>query len=394
MVFLVLNRSAQARGLCRELQSSEKLYRTTIDAMSDAIHLVDSDLKITMISGTFMEWCERLGFNEDIIGQPIDRVCPFLNAEAIKEYRRVFREGEIIVTEDVQEFGGQTIITETQKIPVVESGRVKRVVTAIRDISERKRQEKILRLTQFSVDVNADAAFWIREDGSFSYVNQVACESLGYTKEELLGLSIYDIDENLSPEEWATHWQKIEQWRSFKIESTFRARDGRLFPVEVTANYLEFEGKKYNCAFARDISELKRINGALEKNLLRYDRIIKHIKVGVAVISSKMEIEFMNDTMYQWFSHINVSKRPKCCELFGEKTGTIECAECEAHRALQNGRDHTELRRIEAHSNSRTIRLRATAIRNDQNEIIAFVVSGEDIGVPVSTGERHQTFNT
>ena len=238
--------------------------------------------------------------------------------------------------------------------------------------------------------MNADAAFWIRQDGSFSYVNQVACESLGYTKEELLNLGIYDIDENLSPEKWATQWQKIEQWRSFKIESTFKTRDGRLFPVEVTANYLEFEGKKYNCAFARDISELKRVNGALEKSLLRYDRIIKHIRVGVAVISPKMEIEMMNNTMKQWFPQVCISKRPKCCELFGRLANDAECHECAAYEALQNNQDYSETMRIETEHGAKTLRIRLTAIQDEQEQILAFVASGEDITSPMPSEEKHR----
>jgi signal transduction histidine kinase len=49
------------------------------------------------------------------------------------------------------------------------------------------------------------------------------------------------------------------------FETRHTAKDGREVPVEVTANYLEFGGKAYNCGFARDITERKRAEETLRK---------------------------------------------------------------------------------------------------------------------------------
>lgn len=49
-------------------------------------------------------------------------------------------------------------------------------------------------------------AHWTREDGSFAWVNQFACEMLGYRREELLALEIFSIDAHMTPEFWAQYW--------------------------------------------------------------------------------------------------------------------------------------------------------------------------------------------
>jgi hypothetical protein len=56
-----------------------------------------------------------------------------------------------------------------------------------------------LQLMQFSIDRAADAAFYICSDGRFFYVNEAACQSLGYSREELLTMSIHDIDPGFPP---------------------------------------------------------------------------------------------------------------------------------------------------------------------------------------------------
>jgi PAS domain S-box-containing protein len=127
------------------------------------------------------------------------------------------------------------------------------------ELAERIRAEKALRLTQFAVDRVADAVFWIGPDAKFRYVNDAACRSLGYSREELLAMTIYDIAPNMSPQIWPDHWKDIKERGSFTFESQHRARDGQIFPVEIMVNFLEFEDQEYNCAFARDISDRRRL---------------------------------------------------------------------------------------------------------------------------------------
>ena len=132
------------------------------------------------------------------------------------------------------------------------------------DITERKRVEEALRLTQFAVDRTGDAAYWVGPDARFIYVNEAACRALGYTPEELLTLAVPDIDLEFDAAAWDRHWQELQQKKTMAFETHHRARDGRVFPVEIRANFVVFDGREYNCAFARDIAERKRAEAELE----------------------------------------------------------------------------------------------------------------------------------
>jgi len=94
-------------------------------------------------------------------------------------------------------------------------------------------------------------------------VNDNVCKAFGYSREELLNMSIPDIDVNFTFKIWPNHWKELKEKTSFTFESLHRRKDGTTFPVEVTVNYMEFENEEYNCAFARDITERKKQEEAL-----------------------------------------------------------------------------------------------------------------------------------
>ena len=126
------------------------------------------------------------------------------------------------------------------------------------ELAERQRAEQALRFTQFAVDHGADPAFWMGRDGRFIYVNDAASSTLGYSRDELLRRRVFDIDIIMTEEFWDSHWNDLRRQGSFTLESSHRRKSGELIPVEVTVNYMEYEGQEYNCAFARDISERKK----------------------------------------------------------------------------------------------------------------------------------------
>ncbi len=150
-----------------------------------------------------------------------------------------------------------------------ESGELIGLSEFCEEITDRKESEEALKLTQTSVDQNADPAFWISRSGGLIYVNDAACRALGYSREELLQMSVCDIDPLFPAERWESHWEDVRRKKKFTMESVHRAKDGHEFPVELMINYLEFDGKEFNCAFARDITERKkyeeRLRNAKEK---------------------------------------------------------------------------------------------------------------------------------
>ena len=140
-----------------------------------------------------------------------------------------------------------------------------RMALTPRDITERKRAEETLRLTQFSVDRAGDATYWTGADGRFFYVNDAACKMLGYSREKLLTMAVWDIDTDLRMEQWIERREKRKHQKFFTSETGHLAKDGRIIPVEISADCLEFGGKDYLFVSARDITERRRMADDLRK---------------------------------------------------------------------------------------------------------------------------------
>ncbi len=128
---------------------------------------------------------------------------------------------------------------------------------------ERRQIEEALQLTQFALDRAGEAAFWMGSDARLVYVNETACRSVGYSRHELLSMKMTDIDPSLTGELWASHWRDVQRGGVSTFESRHRRADGHVAPVEVTENFLEFAGRQYMFALARDISERKRVEEEL-----------------------------------------------------------------------------------------------------------------------------------
>jgi len=148
------------------------------------------------------------------------------------------------------------------------------LVATAREISERGRAGEHLKIASFTVDNMADAVFWSAADGRFWNVNQAACNMLGYTREELLSLSVADVNTVLPRDAWQTYWESLKRSGSLQYEVTLRTKDGRVIPVEILANYFNFNDLEYSCAIVRDFSERKRVEQEMWKYRLLFDRML------------------------------------------------------------------------------------------------------------------------
>ncbi|QVW34630.1 PAS domain S-box protein [Geobacter sulfurreducens] len=147
---------------------------------------------------------------------------------------------------------------------------------AASDTTDRKKAEALLHLTRASVNAVSDAIFWITPDARFVDVNEAACRTLGYSREELLNRGVFDVDPDSPPEVWAQHFPELRRQGTLRFESRHRTKDGRIIPVEIVANYIRHDNDEFNCAVVRDITERKRAeeeHESLEKQLLHAQKL-------------------------------------------------------------------------------------------------------------------------
>ncbi|MDX2250738.1 MAG: PAS domain S-box protein [Nitrospira sp.] len=254
------------------LSESEARFRTLVSNIPGAIYRCDVDKEWTMsyLSKTIEEIvgypaAEFIGNHtrsyasvihpddrqlvESTVWAGLRGRCPY-----VLEYRVIHANGTVRWVYEK----GQGVFTSDGKARFLDG--------AIFDITERKQADELLRLTQFSVDRAVNGVFWVAPDGRILSVNEAACRMLEYSREELTAMTVHDIDPQFSPESWSVHWENLKQKESMTFESKHWSRTGRVLETEVTVNYLQYEGREYNCAIMRDISERKRAEAELRQS--------------------------------------------------------------------------------------------------------------------------------
>jgi formate hydrogenlyase transcriptional activator len=106
--------------------------------------------------------------------------------------------------------------------------------------------------------------FWLDKTGKFIRVNEAVSKQTGYTTEELNDMSVFHLNPSLTQKEWKIKWDETKKSRQQILETEHHNKDGSVYAVEVTNNFIEHDGKEYFCSSVRDIRKRK-----LEEELLR-----------------------------------------------------------------------------------------------------------------------------
>jgi len=139
------------------------------------------------------------------------------------------------------------------------------------DITERKLAEERLRLTQFIGDHAPDSILWVDQHACIVYANEAACREHGYTRAELLLMQVFAIEPEFTPDLWSGHWQELQQKEKLVFETKHKRKDGCLFPVEASANYVKFGENEFAVKFIRDISRRKQMESEIRIAAIAFD---------------------------------------------------------------------------------------------------------------------------
>jgi PAS domain S-box-containing protein len=242
------------------LKESQHRYHTLIETSSDGISLFD-------LSGRMKYFNQRkkfmLGYKRDNEFSDLntfEMIHPDDKLSVSTMFGELLKKGSIenkelrIVKKDGSFFWAEfnaSVIKDRE-------GNPEYIMDTMRDISDRKAHEEQLKLLKNSVDMHYDGAFWLDTSNTMVYVNDAACKSTGYRKENLLGKQICFVSPQMNEAAMEIVWKNLRKKGSFVAEAYQKRKDGTEFPVEYVSTYINFGGKEYNCSFARDITERKR----------------------------------------------------------------------------------------------------------------------------------------
>lgn len=251
--------------------NSEDQFRSVFDSVNDGLLILDQAGYVRDVNRVAHE---RLGYTKgELLGMHITQLtsCKFLGRVA--ERIALLRSQGYAMFESGHRCKDGSVLPVEVNVRTIELNGAQMYLSVARDISERKYNERALNMMQLSVDHMGDGAFWLTPDARIAYANDAACNALGYSKEEVLNLRVFDIDPSISAESWATQWEKSRKLGTYTVESTLLTRHGKGIPVEVSVNHMRYEGEEYHCTFVRDISKRKQGQRALKMMQFAMDNV-------------------------------------------------------------------------------------------------------------------------
>lgn len=337
---------------------------------------------------------KMLGYaREEIIGRM--NIRRLLTEESLRKFQTYF--SKVVAFEEIRDVDFELIRKDGTLLPIQVSasairdknGRFLMTRTIIFDLSERKAMEDQLRRGEerfrtlfrsirdqvFVREMLADGG-----PGRLIEVNDVACEQLGYSRDELLAQPPFHLyPKPPSESELANYFQALEGGENVVIEQTQRTKDGRLIPVEISSNQVTLHGRMLRIALVRDISERKRNEEALR--LLR--RAIESSADGVMITGrtddAKPDIQYINpafEKMTGYRADEVLGRRP----YFLHGSPQDEAPLADLYRAFEAGRAaRATIRMLRKDGSDFCCEVLASPVMDERDQTTHYVASFNDV---------------
>jgi PAS domain S-box-containing protein len=137
-------------------------------------------------------------------------------------------------------------------------GQTRAILTTLRDADRRRTLEREIFWNGASADRCTEMILWADADGLLCHVNETACRSLGFAREELIGKPMAAIDPGFGAGLWPVHWEEVKARGCFQLTTRFRKREGGLLDIEAEVRHLCHAEREYHCLIARLTREGER----------------------------------------------------------------------------------------------------------------------------------------
>lgn len=291
----------------RKLHETEEelgYLKSIIEYTEDAIVGIDLD-------GTIYSWnpgAEHIyGYTStEAVGNSVAMLIPPYNADEISLILAWIKSGERVTHYETlrRRKDGSIVDVSLSVSPIKDAnGKVVSASTISRDITDNKKMElKIQESEEKFREVfnNANDAIFLHpieidgNPGKFTEVNDVACQRLGYAREELLEMGPENIESDQNRQ--IPHFMKIIQSEgTATFESIQLTKDGSQIPVEMNSHIFNLRGEKMILSIARDITRRKQNEAQLRQSLEEKELLLKEIhhrvKNNLNVISSLLNLQ-------------------------------------------------------------------------------------------------------
>jgi PAS domain S-box-containing protein len=260
------------RRRTRRLQEFEE----AVEGLEEMITVVDRDYRFVIANRAYLNY--RNMEKADLVGRLASEILsPGVFETTVKAKLDECFAGKIVRYEMRYTYPvrGERELLITY-FPIEGPNGVERVASVLQDVTERKAAERSLTLFRTLIDQSNEGVEVVDpETLQFLDVNEKTCKDLGYTREELLGMRVFDINPYVDESTRARVQARLQETGSFVQEGFHRRKDGTMFPVETSMKLVQLD-RAYVVAFSRDISDRKRAETELGESEDRYRDLVEH----------------------------------------------------------------------------------------------------------------------
>jgi PAS domain S-box-containing protein len=284
------------------LLQSEAQYRALIETTNTGFLIIDENGLVLDANREYVRLTGRNSLDELRGRSVLDWTAPYERERNTKAVKRCSAVGYI------RNFEVDYITPEGVVMPVelnatvVEIGGKRRIMTLCRDITDRRKAEKLVQESENkfrSLTERSLVGVYLVQDGVFRYANPKLAQIFGYSVDELTDkLGPRDL---VLPEDWPTVSENLRRRLDGEIADinyAFRGRrrDGSAIDVEVFGSRAEFGGRPAVLGTLLDITERKRIQDALKESEERYRTLVDNAQAGIVVHKAGI-MRFVNSKM-------------------------------------------------------------------------------------------------
>lgn len=248
------------------------------------------------------------------------------------------------------------------------------------DITERRQSVEKLRLAEHALETAALPIYWLEPDGTIFYINKEVCRLLGYSREELLGKNIYEVDAYHSLEERSDYEQRMKKERVLHFETGHRTRSGAVVPVEVHARMTRLGQRELIYCIVQDITQRKRSERALRESEQRFRLMFDEAPIGALVMDLDKRHVSVNRVLAQMLGYPPeelLGKRhldyvhPQDVEHCQANSMSVLRGECDQYRI--------EKRMLRSDGSELWVRMNVQLLRDGGGSPLNFLAMVEDI---------------
>ncbi len=269
------------------LKHERFLLHTLMDNLPDGIYFKDTASRFLRVNKALAEACGLADPAQAVGKTDFDFFPEALARSAYEDEQEIIRTGQAVVGKDEKAFakGSHVGWVSTTKMPLRDrDGAIIGTFGVSRHITSLKRAEEALRASEQRfrtfVDHATDAFFLFDDQHVILDVNRQACQRLGYTREELLGMTPLDFAPDVTPEHLEELNRKLDDGQSMAFESRHRRKDGTVFPVEIRGQVFWDGGRRFAVALARDVTERKRMEEQVRLASARLELALRGSNIG------------------------------------------------------------------------------------------------------------------